>query len=139
MVPEEEESASACITKANTLVAFSTGEGSEAIGPYDWHRRICHRCMKTMIDMTNGAVTELVLKDVPEDVPKFDSCPSCALTKAQRLPFKLGARALEPLEPVHGDLVGPIPVESTSCCKYGFIPVDDDSRCELGTAPESET
>jgi len=31
LVPEEEESASACSTKANTLVAFSTGEGSEAI------------------------------------------------------------------------------------------------------------
>ena len=45
-------------------------------------------CMKTIVDMTNGAVTGLVLKDVPEDPPSLDGFPSCALTNAQRLPFK---------------------------------------------------
>ena len=68
--------------------------------------------MKKIIDMTNGAVVGLVLKDSPEEPPKMDSCPSCALAKAQRLPFKTcrqhtKQRTLEPLDLVHGDLLGP--------------------------------
>ena len=87
--------------------AFSTGEKSDAIGVYDWHRRIGHRSMKTIVDMANEVVTGIVLKDVPENPPKIGSCPSCVLTKAQRLPFKTGrTRTTEPLELIHGDLVG---------------------------------
>jgi len=111
------------------LVAFSTGEGSEAISLFDWHRRMGHRSMKMIIDMANGAMSGLVLKDVPEDPPKLDTCPSCALAKVRRLPFTTGhTRASEPLEIIHGDLVGPMPVESVSRCKYGFILVDDYSH-----------
>ena len=43
--------------------------------------------MKTIINMANGAV-EMVLNDVPGDLPKMDSCLSCALVKSQSLPFK---------------------------------------------------
>ena len=69
--------------------------------------------MKTITDKADGAVTGMVLKDVPGVPPKMDSCPSCAL--AQRLPFKTGrTRATMQLELIHGDLVGPIPVESVS-------------------------
>ncbi len=88
-----------------------------------------HRSRKTIVDMANGAVTGMVLKDVPEDPPKLDSCPSCALAKAQRLPFKTGrTRAMMPLELIHGDLVGPMAVESVIRCKYGFVLMDDYSR-----------
>ena len=79
LVPDEEESADTCSTKANTLVVFSTGEGSEAISLCDWHRRIGHRGMKTIIDMVNGTVTS-----------------------------KLGAHALEPPELTHGAHAGRI-------------------------------
>ena len=61
----------------------------------------------------------------------MDSCPSCALAKAQRLPFKTGrTRTTMPLELIHGDLVGPgpMPVESVSRCKYRFVLMDDYSR-----------
>jgi hypothetical protein len=109
--------------------AFSTEEKSNEVSLYNWHRRMGHRSMKTIVDMTKGAVTKIVLKDVPGDIPKLDSCPSCALTKVQRLPFKDGRmRATKPLELIHGDLVGPMPVESVGHCKYGFILVDDYSR-----------
>ena len=92
----------------HSLVAFSTGEGPGAISLYGWQRRMGHRSMTTIIDMANGAVTGLVLKNVPEDTPKLDSCPSRALTKARRLPFKTGrTRPLRPLELIHGDLVAP--------------------------------
>jgi hypothetical protein len=107
------------------LSVFSIGEKSEAICVYDWHRSMGHRSMKTIVDMANGVVTGMVLKDVPEDPPKLDSCPSCALAKAQRLPFKAGRmRATAPLELIHDDLVGPMPVESVSRCKYGFVLMD---------------
>ena|SRR5882757_8667292 len=77
----------------------------------------------------SGAVTGMVLKDVPGDIPKLDSCPSCTLTKAQRLPFKDGrTRATKPLELIHGDLVGPMPVESVGHCKCRFVLMDDYSH-----------
>jgi hypothetical protein len=37
-------------------------------------------------------------------------------------------RATGPLELIHGDLVGPMPVESVSGCKYGFVLMVDYSR-----------
>src|SRR5258706_5719515 len=110
-------------------MAFSTEEKLNEVSLYNWHRRMGHRSMKTIVDMANGAVTGMVLKDVPGDIPKLDSCPSCALTKAQHLPFKTGrTRATKPLELIHGDLVGPMPVESVGRCKYGFVLMDDYSR-----------
>ena len=111
------------------ISAFSIWENSDAISVYDWHRRMGRRSMKTIVDMENGAVTGMVLKDVPEHPPKLDSCPSCALGKAQCLPFKTGrTRATMPLELIHGHLVGPMPEESASRCKYGFVLMDDYSR-----------
>ena len=108
---------------------FSTGERSDEISVYDWHCRMGHRSMKTIIDMANGTVTGMVLKDVPADPPKLDSCPSCALAKAQCLPFKTGRTcATKLLELIHSDLVSPMPVESVSHCKYGFVLMDDYSR-----------
>ena len=111
------------------LVAHSTREETNGLSLYDWHRRMSHRSMQTIADMANGTVAGLVLKDAPGDPPKLNTCPSCALTKAQRLPFKSGRTLmLQPLELIHGDLVGPMPVESVSRCKYGFILVDNYSR-----------
>ena len=81
------------------LSAFSIGEILDAISVYDCHRRMGHRSMKTIVDMANRAVTSMVLNDVPGDPPKLDRCPSCALAKAQRLPF---TRATAPLELIHG-------------------------------------
>jgi hypothetical protein len=81
------------------------------------YRRMGPRSRKRVIDMANGAVTGLTLKDVPNDPPKLDTCPSCALAKAQRLPFTAGAPTSEPLELIQGDMAGPMPVESVIRCK----------------------
>ena len=73
-------------------------------------------------NMAKGAVTGMVLKDIPEDVLKLGSCPSCALTKAQHLPFNAGHTCTtKPLGLIHGGLVGLMPVESVGHCKYGFV------------------
>jgi len=71
--------------------------------------------MKTIVDMANGAVTGTVLKDIPDDLPRLDTCRSCALTNSQRLPFRNGrTRTTKLLELIHGELVGPMPMESVS-------------------------
>ena len=108
------------------LRAFSTRERSDKISVYDWHCRMGHCSMKTIINMANGAVTGMVSKDIPADLPKLDSCLSCALAKAQRLPFKTGCmRVTKLLELIHSNLVSPMLVESVGHCKYGFVLMDD--------------
>ena len=64
----------------------------------------------------------MVLKDIPGDWPRLDSCPSFAFAKAQRLPLKTG-RTRD-----HGDLVNPTPVESVTRCRYGFVLMDEYLR-----------
>ena len=84
--------------------------------------------MKTIINMANGTVTGMVLKDIPEDLPKLDSCPSCALANMQHLLFKTGCmRATGLLELIQSDLVSPMPVESISHSKYRFVLMDNYS------------
>ena len=60
------------------LVAFTAGEGERPVSLYDWHRR-----MDTIVDTAEGAVTGVILEDSPDNIPKLDSSPSCALTKAR--------------------------------------------------------
>ena len=87
-------------------VAFTTGEGGKTVSLYNWHQRMGHRSVRTIVDIAKGAVTEIILEDSPNDIPKLDNCPSCALMKAQRTRFKDGwTHATEPLQLIHGDLV----------------------------------
>ena len=111
------------------LSAFSIGKKLDAISAYDWHQMMGHYSMKTIVDMAIGMVTRMVLKDVPGDLLKMDSCLSCTLATVQHLPFKTGhtSRTM-PLELIHGDIVGPMPVESVSCCMYGFVLMDKYSH-----------
>ena len=112
-----------------SLSVFSIGEKSDVISVYNWHQTMGHRSTKTIVDTENGVVTRTVLKDVPGDPLTMDSCLSCTLATAQHFLFKTGCtRVTTPLEPIHGNLVGPMPVESVSCCKYRFALMDDYSR-----------
>jgi len=85
--------------------------------------------MKTIMEMAKGPVTGMVLEDVPNDIPNLDSCTTCALTKSKHLPFKKGrTSAIEPLHIIHGDIVGPMPEESTAKKLYALLLVGDYSR-----------
>lgn len=78
-------------------VVFSSGEKKEPVSLFDWDRRVGHRSVKTIVDMAKGAMTRMVLKHAPEDIPGMDTCPSCALTKSRHFPYKDGrTRATEP-------------------------------------------
>jgi len=81
-----------------------------------------HRSMKSVVDMANGAVTGLMLKDVPEEPRSSIRTHPVHSRKHDIFPLQL-----EPLEIIIGDLVGPMPVESVSRCTYGSILVDDYS------------
>jgi hypothetical protein len=101
------------------LIVFSTGEEAKTISLFNWHRCMGHHSMKTIVDMANGTVTGMALKHIPDDIPKLDTCHLFTLTKSQHLPFKAGqTHATKPLVLIHSNLVGPMPVESVSQCKY---------------------
>ena len=87
-----------------------------------------HCSTKTVVDTENSVVTRMVLKDIPGDPLMMDSCLSCTLATAQHYLFKTGHTCMTtPLEPIHGDIVSPMPVESVSCCMYRFVLMDDYS------------
>jgi len=109
--------------------AFSTGENKELVSLFNWHQRMGHHSLKTIVVMAKGAVTGMVLKEIPKDIPSMDICPSCMLMKSWHFPYKdRRMHATEPLKLIHGDLVGPMPIESVSKYKYGFVLMDNYSQ-----------
>ncbi|GFX20322.1 copia protein [Trichonephila clavipes] len=64
-------------------------------------------------------------------LPKFNNekldCESCKLAKTKRVSFKpIGRiRSTRPLQLVHMDVCGPLPVVSCGGAKY-FLPITDD-------------
>lgn len=109
-------------------VAFTAGEAKPVI-LYDWHQRMGHHSMKTIVNIANSTITGITLSNSPSDIPKLDTCTLCALTKVKCTPFKDGwTCTAEPLEVIHGDLVGPMLVESVSRKKYGMVLMDNYSR-----------
>jgi len=62
------------------LVAFVAGEESKSVSLFNWHQRIGHRSMK--------AITGMALKNILDDILKFYSCTSWALTKSWHFPTR---------------------------------------------------
>jgi len=83
-------------------IAVSTGENKEPVILFNWYWRIRHCSMKTIVDMAKGAVTRMVLEDIPRDIPSMDTCPSCMLMKLWHFPYKDRRTCVtEPLELIH--------------------------------------
>ncbi|CAI7835105.1 unnamed protein product [Closterium sp. NIES-53] len=81
-------------------------------GETDWataHRRLGHVAMPLLKQLQkDGAVKGLKLSGQPPD----DNCEICLLSKFTRFPFhSVTGRSKKPLELVHMDLVGPLPVQ----------------------------
>ena len=66
--------------------------------------------MKTIVEMANGAVTATVLKGIPEDPPRLDSCPLRNAFRSRQVARARRRRR----NSFNGDLAGPTPVESVS-------------------------
>ncbi|CAI7808473.1 unnamed protein product [Closterium sp. NIES-53] len=98
-------------------------------GETDWataHRRLGHVAMPFLKQLEkDGAVKGLKLNGQPPD----DNCEICLLSKFTRFPFhSVTGRSKKPLELVHIDLVGPLPVQGHKGERYFLTIVDDWSR-----------
>ncbi|CAI7870037.1 unnamed protein product, partial [Closterium sp. NIES-53] len=98
-------------------------------GETDWataHRRLGHVAMLLLKQLEkDGAVKGLKLNRQPPD----DNCEICLLSKFTRFPFhSVNGRIKKPLELVHMDLVGPLPVQRHKGERYFLTIVDDWSR-----------
>ncbi|CAI5471670.1 unnamed protein product [Closterium sp. Yama58-4] len=98
-------------------------------GETDWataHRRLGHVAMPLLKQLEkDGAVKGLKLNGQPPD----ENCEICLLSKFTRFPFhSVAGRSKKPLELVHMDLVGPLPVQGHKGERYFLTIVDDWSR-----------
>ncbi|CAI7851513.1 unnamed protein product [Closterium sp. NIES-53] len=98
-------------------------------GETDWataHRPLGHVAMPLLKQLEkDGAVMGLKLnRQLPND-----NCEICLLSKFTRFPFhSVTGRSKKPLELVHMDLVGPLPVQGHKGERYFLTIVDDWSR-----------
>ncbi|CAI5956422.1 unnamed protein product [Closterium sp. NIES-64] len=102
---------------------------SARYGETDWataHRRLGHVAMPLLKQLDkDGAVKGLKLNRQPPD----DNCEICLLSKFTRFPFhSVAGRSKKPLELVHMDLVGPLPVQGHKGEWYFLTIVEDWSR-----------
>ncbi|CAI5483669.1 unnamed protein product [Closterium sp. Yama58-4] len=90
------------------------------------HQRLGHVAMPLLKQLEkDGAVKGLKLNGQPPD----DNCEICLLSKFTRFPFhSVAGRSKKPLELVHMDLVGPLPVQGHKEERYFFKIVDDWSK-----------
>ncbi|CAI7761393.1 unnamed protein product, partial [Closterium sp. NIES-53] len=98
-------------------------------GETDWataHRRLGHVAMPLLKQLEkDGGVKGLKLNGQPPD----DNCEICLLSKFTRFPFhSVTGGSKKPLELVHIDLVGPLPVQGHKGERYFLTIVDDWSR-----------
>ncbi|CAI7816026.1 unnamed protein product [Closterium sp. NIES-54] len=98
-------------------------------GETDWataHRRLGHVAMPLLKQLEkDGGVNALKLNGQPPD----DNCEICLLSKFTRFPFhSVTGKSKKPLELVHMDLVGPLPVQGHKGERYFLTIVDDWSR-----------
>ena len=93
-----------------------------------WHRRFCHLNEGDVRKLISGSiVTGVTVKSKQEPDP---ICEPCLAGKQHRIsvPKVAQHRASKPLELVHSDVHGPLPVQSRHHYKYWITFIDDFSR-----------
>ena len=111
------------------LTALLAQECQKPVSLFDWHQRMGHPRVLSIVKMAQYTVNGMAISRNTEKDMVLDDCPTCALTKAVRHPFSgTRTRATEVLQLVHRDLAGPMPVESIGKHKYAFVLCDDYSR-----------
>ncbi|GBM31676.1 Retrovirus-related Pol polyprotein from transposon TNT 1-94 [Araneus ventricosus] len=91
-----------------------------------WHERFCHINNNYILNTSkNNSV-----KGLPELFGLTEDCIPCKLAKSRKVSFKsIGQiRSKHPLELLHMNLCGPLPVLSQGGNRYFFTIVDDFSR-----------
>ena len=110
------------ISKHKNICLISTQDD-----PWLWHRRLGHANMKLIKNIsTNDHV-----RGIPKlNFQKDHICEACEIGKQIRTTHKAKfmVSTSRPLELLHMDLVGPVPVQSLGGCSYTLVVVDDYSR-----------
>jgi hypothetical protein len=111
-------------------VAFSVREEK---GAEIWHRRLEHPSNDVLIKMSEGKLVEglpvsaSAFRDLKEEL-----CEPCVVSKQSRLSFSASERiSKKPLELLHMDLCGPLPMKSKRGYRHILTITDDYSRCSL--------
>lgn len=102
------------------------GRGGKDSDKRLWHRRLGHVCEKYLNYMPDN---ELV-RDLNYTREPLGSCEPCIMGKMSQKPnYSIKEmRTREPLELVHMDLCGPMPVESVNGSRYFYVLVDEYSK-----------
>ncbi|KAM1130278.1 hypothetical protein ACFX13_045779 [Malus domestica] len=88
-----------------------------------WHNRLGHPSVKII----NKLVSQSCISVLPNAAKFF--CSDCALGKCSRIPFvSTISTTSKPLELIHTDVWGPLPITSYQGLKYYVIFVDDYTR-----------
>ena len=94
--------------------------------PELWHRRFGHLGYANLSKLPTLVTGILTTADEFKAAGATDSCDACALGKQHRLPFTASAsRTAAPLERLHTDICGPMPVTSMGGSNY-FLGIIDD-------------
>lgn len=125
MIPVHEsikyEINSTCVANENNNEANSSKFSNDASSI--WHRRLGHVNDKYIQKLIKELVTGInnEIKDI--------NCEPCKMCKLSRKPHKSVAydQSCEPLDLLHLDICGPLPVESIGGSKYILLVIDDYS------------
>ncbi|GAQ79929.1 hypothetical protein KFL_000420010 [Klebsormidium nitens] len=99
-----------------------------------WHRRFSHASPEVLAKMAEQeSVSNLPVSAKQFRQLKEKVCEPCILGKQTRLPFQnsYSHSSRKPLELLHMDLCGPLPVKSKGGSRYILTVTDDVSRCSV--------
>ncbi|CAK9821285.1 Retrovirus-related Pol polyprotein from transposon TNT 1-94 [Anthophora retusa] len=91
-----------------------------------WHRRLGHICEEYLTKMRRKEM----VRGLDYPVQSLGTCEVCIMGKGSQLPHqRLNAKLTKgPLDLIHIDLCGPMPIRSLSGSRYMFVLIDDYSR-----------
>ncbi len=102
--------------------------GTKAEEAMVWHRRLGHPSVTYMNSLVEAGTIPGLTKDHVESALQ-QGCLTCTKGKASSKPFPDSTnRASAPLELVHSDLAGPMPIKTRGGCRYWITFLDDYSR-----------
>ncbi|GAQ93444.1 hypothetical protein KFL_015360020, partial [Klebsormidium nitens] len=108
----------------------------EAESPVLWHRRLGHAGYETLAKMVEGPglVRGVGVKAEAFREEKTSVCDPCIVGKQTRKPFPKESdskESTEPLELVHMDVCGPMPVTSKGGSRHSATFLDDYSKLSV--------
>lgn len=93
------------------------------------HRRLCHPSTQYMKYLADARSIVGATKDEISAVFEKFPCVTCTKGKGHRAPFPDStSQAAIPLELIHSDVKGPVPIQTVGGCRYWLTFMDDATR-----------